>query len=76
MTQLESCKYTDVFMHQVILEVEADQSMSNETGSLMDRVTVGIISACCESIFSACHYRNLSVFQWTDQHKIFKNPIT
>ena len=31
---------------QVLLEVEADQNLSNESGSLMDNVAVGIISAC------------------------------
>ncbi|KAF8875333.1 armadillo-type protein [Gymnopilus junonius] len=31
---------------QMLLEVEADQDMSNEPGSLMDRVTVGLITAC------------------------------
>ncbi|KDR74394.1 hypothetical protein GALMADRAFT_250311 [Galerina marginata CBS 339.88] len=31
---------------QMLLEVEADQDMANEAGSLMDRVMVGVISAC------------------------------
>ncbi|RDB20532.1 Nucleolar protein 9 [Hypsizygus marmoreus] len=31
---------------QMLLEVEADHGMADEPGSLMDRVTVGIISAC------------------------------
>ncbi|KAF9531020.1 armadillo-type protein [Crepidotus variabilis] len=33
---------------KVLLEVEAEQDMSNERGSLMDRVTVGVISACLD----------------------------
>ncbi|KAF9563347.1 ARM repeat-containing protein [Agrocybe pediades] len=31
---------------QMLLQVEADQDMANESGSLMDRVMVGIITAC------------------------------
>ncbi|KIK07666.1 hypothetical protein K443DRAFT_673245 [Laccaria amethystina LaAM-08-1] len=31
---------------QVLLEVEADQDMANEPGSLMDRVMVGLITSC------------------------------
>ncbi|KAJ3505135.1 hypothetical protein NLJ89_g7571 [Agrocybe chaxingu] len=31
---------------KLLLEVEADQGMSSEPGSLMDRVTVGIVSSC------------------------------
>ncbi|KAF8816519.1 ARM repeat-containing protein [Phlegmacium glaucopus] len=31
---------------QMLLEVEADQNMHNEPGSLMDRVMVGMITAC------------------------------
>lgn len=31
---------------QVLLEVEVDQNLSNESGSVMDNVAVGIISAC------------------------------
>ncbi|KAF5320668.1 hypothetical protein D9619_001195 [Psilocybe cf. subviscida] len=31
---------------QMLLEVEADQNMSNMPGSLMDRVMVGVITAC------------------------------
>lgn len=30
----------------MLLEVEADQDMAKDPGSLMDRVTVGIITAC------------------------------
>jgi nucleolar protein 9 len=33
---------------QVLLEVEADQDMANEPGSLMDRVMVGLITSCRE----------------------------
>jgi nucleolar protein 9 len=32
---------------QLLLEIEADQDMSNDPGSLMDTVTGGIIAACC-----------------------------
>lgn len=35
----------DIF-HQMLLEVEADLGMSNEPGSLMDRVMVGVITTC------------------------------
>ena len=35
-------------MLQVLLEVEADQGMANEPGSLMDRVMVGLITSCRE----------------------------
>ncbi|CAA7270741.1 unnamed protein product [Cyclocybe aegerita] len=31
---------------KLLLEVEADQGMSSEPGSLMDRVTVGVVSSC------------------------------
>jgi hypothetical protein len=30
----------------MLLEVEADQNMSNESGSLMDRVMMGMITTC------------------------------
>lgn len=30
----------------MLLEVEADQDMVNESGSLMDRVTAGLITTC------------------------------
>ncbi|KAF8960207.1 hypothetical protein BDZ97DRAFT_1834525 [Flammula alnicola] len=33
---------------QMLLEVEADQDMSNQPGSLMDRVMVGVITACLQ----------------------------
>ena len=32
----------------MLLEAEADQDMVNESGSLMDRVTAGLITACRE----------------------------
>ncbi|KAF8164817.1 armadillo-type protein [Crassisporium funariophilum] len=38
---------------QMLLEVEADQNMSNEPGSLMDRVMVGIITACSKDASAA-----------------------
>jgi hypothetical protein len=34
------------YYFQMLLEVEADQDLSDAPGSLMDRVTVGIISSC------------------------------
>jgi nucleolar protein 9 len=36
----------------MLLEVEADQDMVNESGSLMDRVTAGLITTCreCSSV--------------------------
>lgn len=34
----------------MMLEVEANQHLSNEPGSLMDRVTVGIISSCSQHL--------------------------
>jgi hypothetical protein len=33
---------------QMLLEVEADQDAVNESGSLMDRVTAGLITTCRE----------------------------
>jgi len=33
---------------QMLLEVEADQGVVNESGSLMDRVTAGLITTCRE----------------------------
>ena len=36
----------------MLLEVEADQDMSDESDSLMDRVTVGVITAC--RMFRSC----------------------
>lgn len=33
-------------MNQLLLELEADQDMYDDSGSLMDRVTMGIITAC------------------------------
>ncbi len=32
--------------YQMLLEVEADLDMSNESDSLMDRVMVGVITTC------------------------------
>jgi nucleolar protein 9 len=37
----------------MLLEVEADQDIVNESGSLMDRVTAGLITTCRE--FSSVH---------------------
>ena len=48
----------------MLLEVEADQNMSNESGSLMDRVLMGMITAC--SMFYSHMSRselNLNIFR-------------
>ncbi|PPQ90881.1 hypothetical protein CVT25_007351, partial [Psilocybe cyanescens] len=37
---------------QMLLEVEADQDMADEPGSLMDRVMVGVITACKNNLSS------------------------
>lgn len=46
---------------QLLLEIEADLDMSKYSDSLMDRVTIGTITACCtylllavESHFEVC----------------------
>ncbi|PPQ90877.1 hypothetical protein CVT25_007347 [Psilocybe cyanescens] len=42
----------ETISREMLLEVEADQDMANEPGSLMDRVMVGVITACKNNLSS------------------------
>ncbi|KAF9448476.1 hypothetical protein P691DRAFT_800795 [Macrolepiota fuliginosa MF-IS2] len=55
---------------QMMLEVEADQGLSNEPGSLMDRVTVGVITACSDGKAppEASDYLNTLLRDTTSSH--------
>ena len=54
----------------MLLEVEADQNMSNESGSLMDRVLMGMITVC--GMFHLLHiYREINLKTY-----LGKDPLT
>ncbi|KAF9468782.1 armadillo-type protein [Collybia nuda] len=67
---------------QMLLEVEADQDMAKDHGSLMDKVTVGIITACRDdstSLVEPSDYLNTLLRDPTSSHLletiVLRSPI-